>query len=155
MQNTHSRAPEIALKQYIIPVETNAIVKSKKLNRKKRAVQCIERLPNLVRDCRNTMTRRTSTRKLHHTVHRQLRENLATLFNLLFVLSRYRHHLIRDLVVIIDMQNVGLLLKHSRRGEAATVDAMVIVRIRRLKFLELFRVLRLDALPLLVIGVTS
>lgn len=120
-------------------------------------MRSLESLPGLVRDCRNTMTGRTKKdKKLHHAVvDRQLRENLATLFNLLFVLSSRRRQLIRNLAVFVNVQNVGLLLKHSSRGETTAVYAVVVVRIRSLQFLELLGVLRLDTFPLLMIWVAT
>ena len=65
---------------------------------------------------------------------------LETLLDFFGVISCVRQKDIRHFVVIVDMQNVGLLLVHSRGSEKPAVDSMKIVGIRTRQFLELIMI---------------
>jgi hypothetical protein len=55
--------------------------------------------------------------------------------------------------MLVDMQNVGLLLVHSRRSEKAAVNPMKIVGIRTRQLLELIMMFLLDTLASFVVRV--
>ena len=91
---------------------------------------------------------------LHHAVNRQLGKDLATFFNLLLVFASRSQHFIRDLIKVIDMENVSLLLKHARDCEAAAVHPMIVVGVLRMKLVEIIGMLLLNTFPLFVVWIT-
>jgi hypothetical protein len=62
---------------------------------------------------------------------------------------------IRHFVVVVDMQNVGLLLEHSCGSKKTPVDSMVIVGVRGRQLANLITMLNFDAFPSFVVRVAS
>jgi hypothetical protein len=79
---------------------------------------------------------------------------LETLFYLFGVLGCFRQQDIRDFVVLVDMQNIGLLLEHSRGSEKPAVDSMKIVGIGTRQLLELIMMLLLDTFASFVVRIS-
>jgi hypothetical protein len=77
-----------------------------------------------------------------------------TLLDLFGVIGCFRQEDIRHFVVVVDMQNVGLLLVHPRGSEKPAVDSMEIVGIRTRQFLELIMMLLLYTFASFVVRIS-
>jgi hypothetical protein len=79
---------------------------------------------------------------------------LETLLDFFGVISCFRQEDIRHFVVVVNMQNVGLLLVHSRGSEKPAMDPMKIIGIRTRQLLELIVMLLLDTFTSFVVRVS-
>lgn len=88
-------------------------------------------------------------------VHIDLRKLLLGFFHLRMMACDGSEQLVRHLLVFVDVENISLLGEESGCCQTPTIQAVVIISIRRVKLCELFLVLRLDSFSLRMVGISG